>query len=537
MTIRSKITFCIAALAALVLLLAAALLWSLERGRYDMERTRLAYEELAGYLELSADVYRTAKLVRRDLGSADFVNSFDLVVESARLQRTKERIALIIEAEDDEGLRDAEDFAEAERLEALTGGLDNLLEGLTRVQRLNASGARAEAVDLLDELVATDVVGILEPLIEDGIADEREELDEALANHDAVRRLAGMLGIGVTALGLLLALGSVAFLVRQVRRPLGVLAGWADQVSTGDLDARVALSGTAEFDRLGQRFNTMADAISRYRRQLEQARDSLEVEVAARTEELRGANTELERRDKLRQRFFADIGHELRTPITALRGEAEIALRARADREARYQEALQQIVKVSAQLTRFVNDIFLIARAEAGIADMRRTSVDLGREVEDAVTQMRAIATAKGAKLITNLPELPARIDGDPDRLRQLVTILVQNAIEHSQPGVTIEVGLRQNGADAVLEVRDDGPGIAAEDASNVFDRFYRGNRSAGEGAGLGLPIARSIVLAHQGSIALHTAPGRGTRVTARFSTAEAGSTASVGRTMGEVGA
>jgi signal transduction histidine kinase len=526
MTIRTKITVCIAALAVLVLLLATALLWSLDRGRYDMERTRLAYEELAGYLELSAKVYRTAKLVRRELGAGEAVSSFDLAAERERLQRARERITTIIEAEEAEGLRDDEDFEEIERLETLTLGLDRLLEGLAQVQWLNATGARTEAVARLDELIANEVGEQLEPLIEDGIADEREELDEALANHDTVRRLAGMFGIGITLLGLVLAVGSVIFLVRQVRRPLGVLAGWADQVSTGDLDARVGLSGTAEFDRLGRQFNHMADAIGRYRRQLETARDTLETTVAMRTEELRDANAELERRDKLRQRFFADVGHELRTPITAVRGEAEIALRARTDREARYREALQQIVKVSGQLTRFVNDIFLIARAEAGIADMRRTSVDLGREVEDAVAQMRPIASAKQARLETSLPTTPVLIAGDPDRLRQLVTILVQNAIEHGQEGVGVEVRVREAGDDVVLEVVDDGPGIPAEDAPNVFDRFYRGNRSAGEGAGLGLPIARSIVLAHHGSIALDTAPGSGTRVTACFAGTEAESIA-----------
>lgn len=539
MTIRSKITLSITALALLVLTLAASLLWSLERGGYDMQRTRLAYEELAGYLQVAADVYRTAKLARRDLDREAMVDTAELIQARQRLFATRERIAQIVTAEADAGLRDDEGFEETERLEALTAGLDALLSGLDRVRVLNATGDRGGAVALLDALVDAEINDRLQHVIEDGIADERSELDEALENHNAVRWLVVGIGIAVATSGVVLAVGSIVLLVRQVRRPLGALEQWAAQVTSGDLDARIALSGSGEFDRLGHRFNHMADEIGQYRRQLERARDALEAQVAARTDELRAANAELRRRDLLRQQFFADVGHELRTPITALRGEAEIALRARGGREQRYREALEQIVKVSGQLTRFVNDIFLIARAEAGIADLRRGAVELDHEVRVAVEQMRTVAVveSQAARITTTLPAKPALIAGDADRLRQLVMILVQNSIEHGHSGVAVEVAVREVAGQVILEVRDDGPGIAPEDAPNVFDRLYRGHRSDSDGSGLGLPIARSIVLAHHGQIALETALGHGTRVVVRFESAGADAPDEAALIAGELGA
>ena len=203
-----------------------------------------------------------------------------------------------------------------------------------------------------------------------------------------------------------------------------------------------------------------------------------------------------------------------------MRGEAEIALRVRQDRQETYRAALSQIIGIADQLTRFVNDIFLVAREQAGVLDIRREVTDLKKAVCAGVEQMNSAVDGGQAVLTTAFDDGQALIEGDVQRLGQLVRILLSNAIQHSQPGVRIQVGLHRTEAGWELCVEDDGPGIPEGEVNRVFERFYRAAVPDGTspgGTGLGLPIARSLVNAHGGRIWVDSGRRHGTAVRAVF--------------------
>lgn len=223
--------------------------------------------------------------------------------------------------------------------------------------------------------------------------------------------------------------------------------------------------------------------------------------------------------DSLRRQreFAADASHELRTPLAVVRGSVE-HLRRNPDRPVReVGAALDDIDSEVGHLTALVDDLLLLARSDSGAVELRREPVDLAETVGEALSALRGLADGRGARL--RLDAAPVTVRGDPDRLRQLVTILVDNAIRHSPAGGTVRVSVR-HGTPAVVAVEDDGPGIRAEDFPRVFERFWRAADAPAGGTGLGLSIARWIAEHHGGSISVANRRTGGARFEVRLPSA-----------------
>ncbi len=216
-------------------------------------------------------------------------------------------------------------------------------------------------------------------------------------------------------------------------------------------------------------------------------------------------------RDSLRRQreFAADASHELRTPLTIVRGSVEHLRRHRAQPVAEVGEALDDIESEVDRLTSLVDDLLLLARSDSGVVEMHRESVDLAEVAGEALQRLRAQAEARGVEL--RLEAAPAAVDGDPDRLRQLVAILIDNAIRHSPSGAAVRVGIRGD-AHPGISVEDEGPGIRSEDLPHVFDRFWRAADAPAGGTGLGLSIAAWIAEHHGGRITVSNRPTGGAR-------------------------
>ncbi|HEY6211282.1 MAG TPA: HAMP domain-containing sensor histidine kinase, partial [Vicinamibacterales bacterium] len=219
-------------------------------------------------------------------------------------------------------------------------------------------------------------------------------------------------------------------------------------------------------------------------------------------------------------RFIADAAHELRTPTAVIRTRADIALQQKRD-VAGYQAALTTISADSARLGRIIEDLLTLARADAGQRPIERKPVYLDDIALDAAESLRVIAAAKGVNIeIDTFDE--AQIEGDAALLRQLVVILLDNAIKYTPTGKTVHVSVRSADGRVELGVIDEGEGIAAEQMPHVFERFFRGDpartRTPGtginEGVGLGLSIAKWIADAHGATISLESTRGAGTRAT-----------------------
>jgi len=275
------------------------------------------------------------------------------------------------------------------------------------------------------------------------------------------------------------------WVVRLGLRPLQQMGQTAGAIAAGDLSRRVEPADDyTEVGRLGLALNYMLG-------QIEEAFDERKASEA-----------------RLR-RFVADASHELRTPLTSIRGYAELFRRGANTRPDDLAKAMQRIEEAAARMGVLVEDLLLLARLDQG-RPLEYESVDLTRVAGAAVDDLRVTSPDRTVRYQSNGAVM---VNGDTDRLRQVLANLLENARTHTPPATPIDVSVGYAGDDAVIEVRDEGPGMSAEEAAHAFDRFWRADpsrtRESG-GAGLGLAIVSAITAAHGGTAEVDTAPGEG---------------------------
>ncbi|WUI35529.1 HAMP domain-containing histidine kinase [Nocardia sp. NBC_00416] len=294
------------------------------------------------------------------------------------------------------------------------------------------------------------------------------------------------------------------FVIRRSLRRLVQVEETAADIAAGDLHRRVPMRGTnTEVDRLAQSLNAMLAQIQRGFAATEASE-----EAARRSEE------------KMR-RFVADASHELRTPLTTIKGFAELYRQgATGDTDM----LLDRIERESKRMGLLVEDLLMLARLDAE-RPVEHAPVDLLALTSDAVHSARAVAAAQGrgdrsigfeVRPGTGTAEIP----GDAARLRQVLANLLNNALVHTPVDATVTVRLTPDRDEVRLEVADTGPGMLPEQASRVFERFYRADdsRSRGSGGtGLGLSIVQALVTAHGGAVEVTSEPGAGTTFTVRL--------------------
>jgi signal transduction histidine kinase len=208
-----------------------------------------------------------------------------------------------------------------------------------------------------------------------------------------------------------------------------------------------------------------------------------------------------------RQRqFVADAAHELRTPLAIMRTTGEVGM----NEPATQQATIEQMLAENAHLTRLVDDLSLLARADNAAIQIQSLPVNLAGLAMDTVTELQPLAEVQGLSLSAEA-DAPLLVSGDMMRLRQLMLILLDYAFKHAPEGGDVTVAVQRSSGRALIQVRDTGPGIAPADLPRIFDRFYRSDRArTGEGSGLGLAIGRWIVEAHGGSIGAANATNGG---------------------------
>jgi signal transduction histidine kinase len=234
-------------------------------------------------------------------------------------------------------------------------------------------------------------------------------------------------------------------------------------------------------------------------------------------------NSLLERLDRSfeeQRRFTADASHELRTPVAIISGEAELALSRETRSPAELRDALARVRAESDRLKKIVDDLFLLARAEAGDPIVVPREVYLGEVAADSVRAVRSLAEQKTVKLAFEGPDdLPFR--GDEALLRRLFVNLLDNAIKYTPAGGDVTLSTEQRNGDYLVAVTDSGPGIPPEAQPHIFDRFFRADRdrreSATGGAGLGLAIASWVAQTHGGKLVLERSDASGSRFVVRL--------------------
>lgn len=286
------------------------------------------------------------------------------------------------------------------------------------------------------------------------------------------------------SVALLLALVLGMWLAYRLTRPIEQLTLATQRMEAGDLRQQVTVSDQGELGELAASFNAMAGRLALTEQQ--------------------------------RQQMLADVAHELRTPLSILRGQLEAMLDGVFSLTP---DNLAVAHEETILLGRLVDDLRTLSLAEAGQLPLARQSVDPVGAVQKAVAAFAPLYEAEGVILATTGPDSLPKVDVDPERLQQVLGNLLANALRYAPKGSAtpaVELSAEAGEESVTFGVRDNGPGLTPEAQAHIFDRFWRGeparDRQSG-GSGLGLAICRAIVLAHGGRIAVESAPGAGTRV------------------------
>ncbi|HLS02414.1 MAG TPA: HAMP domain-containing sensor histidine kinase [Beutenbergiaceae bacterium] len=295
--------------------------------------------------------------------------------------------------------------------------------------------------------------------------------------------------VGVAAVVLAIILGSLA--VERSLRGLRRVQYAAKAVAEGDLSKRVVVeSARTEVGQLGESFNSMVAALQEAFEQREEAGE------------------------RMRQ-FVADASHELRTPLASMQGYGEL-YRMGAVPQNEVGPTMARIESEARRMGVLVADLLALARLDENLS-VEKTSVDLRAVAHDALTDLGALDPSRPTALIA--PE-PVEVWANRDQLRQVLTNLIGNTAQHTPQGTPVEIELIRDHPDAVMKVRDHGPGVSDADAKRIFERFYRPDASrsrASGGTGLGLAIVASIMARHDGQAYYEPTPGGGTTIVVRL--------------------
>ncbi|HEX3241909.1 MAG TPA: HAMP domain-containing sensor histidine kinase [Solirubrobacterales bacterium] len=327
--------------------------------------------------------------------------------------------------------------------------------------------------------------------------EQRETLTDEI--NAKTRDTALLVGVGLIA-GLTGAALLFSGLISSMRRPLDDLVAASKRLAAGDLDVRVKVGGLSETAALGTAFNNMAEELQRQAGE----RDQL---------------------DRMKDEFVLTTSHELRSPLTAVQGFAELLMLERERLTAKQAETVEVILDNSRHLVRLLNDLLDLARSNAGRLTIKPVLVEPSQLVEEAVRTMRGQIESKHQTLSEEIEHQLPYVNADADRIRQVLVNLLTNANEYCPEGADIAVEARRIETQVEIAVTDDGPGIQTEQLDLIFERFTRGEAGLTQrvgGTGLGLAISKSLVELHGGTIWVESRPGDGATFRMRLPAAAA---------------
>lgn len=369
----------------------------------------------------------------------------------------------------------------------LHGYLTDYAQNVITIATISPAAVRGPAAGAEDKRRTDEIKATLSGLL----TAENGRARRASSHARAVTKVAVVVGVGALAVSTALILLFGAWVARGVARPVRRLASAAADVAGGDLSLRLEEGGAAEVGALVSAFNSMTRSLELARR-----------ELIAQNEQLREG--ERHKRD-----LISMVSHELRTPLASVLGFTSLLLQRDfpPDERRRYLEIVDAQAR---RLATLAGDFLDVQLLDGGALMLVRTPFDLAALVREQVQLFFMQLTTH--RLVVDLPDLPLVIDGDRDRMSQVVGNLLSNAIKYSPEGGEVRVTAKRNGSQAVVTVADEGVGISPEDSERIFEKFFRSaeaTKTVG-GTGLGLAVAREIVSSHGGTLVVESAPGRG---------------------------
>lgn len=512
-----------ASLLIALLIMGSLSVWSIYSADSFLSRANRAYHQLNLVNRIEADINHYLLLQVAQSADPSFGRTHDITHNDIeqQLDELAQSVQAEIDLENDMGKRSeiAQEFNTAQALKALFQDVRTKIDHERELAKSidSLAALRAFFRDVLDDSLKRlrGVVG------EASFGEEAEAAAVMGHMHDLRRRLimsSALIG-GLTALGALM----VSLLVyRAIMKPVSALAAGAERFGLGELDHRIAVEQPREFVALANRFNDMAGVLHHQQSLLKRSNERLEETVRERTKDLEATTLKLREIDENRRLFFSKTSHELRTPVTVLMGEAEVALRNKNADVETYRDALSHIVASGSFLRRRLEDLISLARSEDGRVTIERQTVDLSQCVRETVAAAEAYAHASEVSLEGDIVADQLLVNGDPSWIKQAILAVIDNAVKFAPHGSEVTIVLKSEDGFGIVEIADAGPGVEPEALDNLFDPYFQasGGKRRG-GSGLGLTVARWIVEQHRGKIsARNVAPtGLGVRLEFELST------------------
>ena len=509
----SKLTLLFFGVTTISIVAVLFMVWTSNFAEFNIKRTELAHNSYQSHLALSSHTYELFK----EFGDAMIIGDRDQgKLENELINLIQQDLAAIRNIIGEEiQLVGEEEIEELELLSNIEIQIDNLLAEYKSIIQEGAEGSQSKFYwQRLSNILDREVNHKFKAMIKSALIEEQEEVDEtnveSRENLAFVKRIAIVLAV----LSIAMACFSVWLLVGGLRSPITRLNKGVKALAEGNLNHRIEVAGNTELDNIARAFNQMTEELEEREQMLKTSNQQLEKAVDERTAELENILKTMESSDQERRQLLADVSHELRTPLTIIRGEADVTLRGGDKSTDEYRVALSKVKQAAEHTAHIVDDLLFIARRDSGQTKLNLKKLDLCDFLPQVIEN--------SSQLVNELTE-PVRfynepgsavVNADPVRLRQVLVILIENAVRYG--GSKIEVKLMNAAQGYLIQVNDDGPGLPTDEIEKVFQRFFRGSNAAnyhGKGTGLGLPVAKAIIEAHNGDISIKSEHGQGLSV------------------------
>lgn len=496
----------------LVGIASTALYHTAQKYSFYNERSARAQHVYASFRAVSDHTHRKLNALGQIVAEGTLINLQERYRNKEALRSALRDVRESIAAE----LTHVGDFSEAAELEHFNK-IELLAEEIIRGSELVRIAVEKNqpdaAIAALGKLRSNEVEGSFIRLIDEAISEELREVRQtqvvAQELNTILTRLLSLILLCFVFFGALLLITTW----RALSRSLSTFALAINAYQAGDFSYRVPNNVEHEFSGLAVALNNMSSEVESQRQREKNTHENLEAIIANRTRELKTTNDKLEMISETRKQFLADISHELRTPLTIIQGEADLALRGDIKSPEQFHTALRRIKEQTVHTTRFVQDLLFVARAEDGKAPIHKRPVSVLPLITELCNDFAVIVLEKKINIVKIYPKYELVANLDAGKFKQVITILLDNAVRYSYNESTIEVHVQEIHSQMVIEIKDSGIGLKYNEASQVFSRFYRGSEGSGKatGTGLGLPVAKAIVDAHGGTITLQGDSGVGT--------------------------
>ena len=378
------------------------------------------------------------------------------------------------------------------------------------IEAANLRTGESESPDPRGTLIGVAILGV-----------SKNNLNQAI---DKIRRTGLIITLGIMLSGIIL---TIIMMMRFVTRPLRKLMHATKIVAQGNLDYLVDIGREDEIGILARSFNLMTADLKKSREKIENWNKELETKVIERTkelsekheeltqysEELKKAYEELKTLDKAKDDFLALVSHELRTPLSSIVAYTEVLLDDMAGTKDEEKSFLEIIKNESDRLTRLINNVLDLSKMEAGRMPFDFKLVELNSLVSSGVNGLSGVAGKRNQKIINTIEDSSSMVVADPDKIVQVVSNILSNAIKHTPEGGEIVLSSKLVNSKVQVSIADNGHGMPREDYDKVFDKFRQIEdvKHHSEGTGLGMPISKLIIENHEGSIWFESEEGVGT--------------------------